>query len=109
MALLDLATPFIPSNPIAPLSYRRVCDIGFDHASISSQHCVLQYRQVVKQNEYGETSQKVKLYIIDLESSNGTHVNSEHIPSSRYYELKVGDVIKLGHSTRELVLMSYQK
>ena len=69
----------------------------------------MQYRQVVKQNEYGETTQIVKLYIIDLESSNGTYVNSEQIPSSRYYELKVGDVIKLGHSTRELVLVSYEK
>lgn len=39
---------------------RKVCDIGFDHASISSQHCVLQYRQIVKTNDFGETHQKIK-------------------------------------------------
>lgn len=85
---------------------RNVCDIPFDHASISSQHCVLQYRQIVKTNEFGEATQKIKLYIIDLESSNGTFVNNEKIPQSRYYEVKIGDVIKLGASTREIVLMA---
>ena len=30
-------------------------------------------------------------FIIDLESTNGTIVNDEQIPESRYYELKLGD------------------
>lgn len=30
-------------------------------------------------------------FIIDLESTNGTHVNDEQIPTSRFYELKAGD------------------
>ena len=30
-------------------------------------------------------------FIIDLESTNGTIVNDETIPTSRYYELKLGD------------------
>ena len=30
-------------------------------------------------------------FIIDLESTNETHVNDEAIPTSRYYELKMGD------------------
>ena len=47
-----------------------------------------------------------RLYIIDLESSNGTFVNDDKIPHSRFYELKVGDVIKFGLSTREYVLMT---
>ena len=29
--------------------------------------------------------------MIDLESTNGTHVNGEAIPTSRYYELKASD------------------
>jgi smad nuclear-interacting protein 1 len=29
--------------------------------------------------------------VIDLESTNGTHVNGEAIPTSRYYELKASD------------------
>lgn len=30
-------------------------------------------------------------FIIDLESTNGTLVNDEKIPESRYYELKASD------------------
>lgn len=30
-------------------------------------------------------------FIIDLESTNSTHVNDEAIPAARYYELKAGD------------------
>jgi smad nuclear-interacting protein 1 len=30
-------------------------------------------------------------FVIDLESTNGTHVNGEIIPTSRYYELKARD------------------
>jgi smad nuclear-interacting protein 1 len=30
-------------------------------------------------------------FIIDLESTNGTHVNDDKIPTSRYYELKASD------------------
>lgn len=30
-------------------------------------------------------------FIIDLESANGTTVNDEQIPTSRYYELKSND------------------
>lgn len=66
----------------------------------------------------------IRPFIIDLESTNGTHVNDEAIPVSRYYELKAGDgaflyrlhgaceltdilpaVIKFGQSTREYVLL----
>lgn len=63
--------------------------------------------------------------MIDLESTNGTLVNDETIPTSRYFELKLGDgtfpglhtcygwvyssgftVIKFGESAREYVLLS---
>lgn len=61
-------------------------------------------------------------FIIDLESTNGTHVNGETIPKSRYYELRASDgtclfihfrtglesymiVIKFGLSPREYVLL----
>lgn len=33
----------------------------------------------------------VRPFVIDLESTNGTHVNNEEIPASRFYELKIGD------------------
>ncbi|KAJ3321397.1 hypothetical protein HDV06_004382 [Boothiomyces sp. JEL0866] len=73
---------------------RKVCDIPLDHPSISSQHAVLQYRQIKVKDEYGVEGRKTNLYIIDLESSNGTVVNKKKIPPSRYYQLLVGDVVK---------------
>jgi pSer/pThr/pTyr-binding forkhead associated (FHA) protein len=33
----------------------------------------------------------IRPFIIDLESTNGTIVNDETIPVSRFYELKAGD------------------
>ncbi|KAG0343233.1 Smad nuclear-interacting protein 1 [Podila horticola] len=44
-------------------------------------------------------------FIIDLASANGTFVNGAQIPATRYYELKLSDVIKFGASTREFVLL----
>ncbi|KAJ8501922.1 hypothetical protein ONZ51_g328 [Trametes cubensis] len=63
-------------------------------------------RQVQEKNEFGDVKTAVKPFIIDLESTNGTIVNDETIPTSRYYELMLGDVIKFGESTREYVLMN---
>lgn len=45
----------------------------------------------MEKNEFGEKRGVVKPFIIDLESTNGTHVNDEQIPSARYYELKLND------------------
>ncbi|CAL1713256.1 unnamed protein product [Somion occarium] len=85
---------------------RSVVDVTLDHPSCSKQHAVIQYRAVKEKNEFGETKTVIKPFIIDLESTNGTHVNGEQIPTSRYYELKLSDVIKFGESNREYVLLS---
>ncbi|KAI9021205.1 SMAD/FHA domain-containing protein [Hyaloraphidium curvatum] len=84
---------------------RLVVDIPVDHPSCSKQHAVLQFRQIVEKNEFGDTKKMTKPYIIDLESTNGVFVNGSQIPAARYFELKEGDVIKFGSSTREYVLM----
>ena len=42
---------------------------------------------------------------MDLESTNGTYLNGERIDSARYVELRLKDVLKFGHSTREYVLI----
>lgn len=47
----------------------------------------------------------VRPYIMDLGSTNGTHVNGERIEASRYYELLEQDMIRFGNSTREYVLL----
>ncbi|KAG9105073.1 hypothetical protein FRC06_000046 [Ceratobasidium sp. 370] len=82
-----------------------VCDIPVEHPSCSKQHAAIQFRQVQVKDEYGVPKPFIKPFIIDLESTNGTTVNDETIPASRYYELKASDVLKFGESTREYVLL----
>ncbi|OHF04401.1 FHA domain-containing protein [Colletotrichum orchidophilum] len=82
-----------------------VVDFVAEHPSISKQHAVIQFRHVEKRNEFGDRIGKVKPYLIDLESANGTVLNGDKVADSRYYELRDKDMIKLGHSTREYVLM----
>ena len=76
-----------------------------DHPSISSQHAVVQFREICKEDDCGNYYYLVNPYIMDLESTNGTFLNGEKIDSARYYELKHGDVIKFAGSTRDYVIM----
>lgn len=82
-----------------------VIDIAAEHPSISKQHAVIQFRYLEKRNEYGDKIGKVKPYLIDLDSANGTMLNSKKVPDSRYLELKDKDLIQFGQSTREYVIM----
>ncbi|KAF5677911.1 PML1-like protein [Fusarium heterosporum] len=82
-----------------------IVDLPAEHPSISKQHAVIQFRYVEKRNEFGDKIGKVKPYLIDLESANGTMLNDSKIPDSRYLELRDKDMIQLGHSTREYVVM----
>ncbi|EMD39925.1 hypothetical protein CERSUDRAFT_112168 [Gelatoporia subvermispora B] len=84
---------------------RTVCDITIEHPSCSKQHAVIQYRMVREKSEFGDVRSSIKPFLIDLESTNGTQVNDDPVPQSRYYELKPGDVIKFGESAREYVLL----
>lgn len=81
-----------------------VCDYLVEHPSCSKQHAVIQFRYIEKRNEFGDKIGRVKPYVIDLESGNGTKVNDEAMPAGRYFELRDKDVIKFGHSTREYVV-----
>ena len=82
-----------------------VVDMPAEHPSISKQHAVIQFRYIEKRNEFGDKLGKVRPYIIDLDSANGTSLNKEGIPGSRYLELRDKDIIQFGHSTREYVLI----
>jgi len=75
---------------------RKIADIPVDHPSCSRQHAVLQYRLV---------NNKVRPYVIDLNSSNGTYLNNQKIDPQRYVELQEKDVVKFGYSSREYVLL----
>ena len=81
-----------------------ICDICVLHPSLSSQHAVLQYRALPLKNDPLRVS--CQPYIMDLESTNGTFLNDVRIDPARYYQLKKGDLVKFGASTREYVLMT---
>ncbi|KAJ9600704.1 hypothetical protein L9F63_026157, partial [Diploptera punctata] len=87
---------------------RKVADIPVDHPSCSKQHAALQYRLVPFTREDGSVGKRVRPYIIDLESANGTYVNSVKIEPRTYVELLEKDVIKFGYSSREYVLLHEQ-
>ena len=80
-----------------------IADIHLLHPSISSQHAVLQYRAVALLPGQIPTCQP---YIMDLESTNGTFINGVRIDPAKYYQLKKGDVLTFGASTREYVLLT---
>ena len=46
-----------------------------------------------------------KPYLISLSSTNRTSLNGDKLEEGRYVEMRDGDVIKLGESTREYVFM----
>ena len=75
-------------------------DFPTEHPSCSKQHAVLQFRYTEKKNEWGEKQGGVKPYVIDLDSANGTRVNGEKVPERRYVEVRSGDVVMFGESTR---------
>ncbi|KAL2829677.1 SMAD/FHA domain-containing protein [Aspergillus cavernicola] len=87
---------------------RLVVDFPLDHPSCSKQHAAIQFRFVEKRNEFGDHVGKVKPYIIDLESANGSKVNGDPAPGGRYVELRDKDMLQFGSSSREYVLMLTQ-
>lgn len=84
---------------------RAVVDFPTEHPSCSKQHAVVQFRYVEKKNEWGEKRGGVKPYVLDLESANGTVVNGGRVPERRFVEVRSGDVLGFGESTREYVIM----
>lgn len=98
-------------------------DLPVDHPSCSKQHAALQYRLVPFTRDDGTAGElvgdvtysrslivlfagkRVRPYLIDLNSANGTYINNKKIESSKYVELLEKDVIKFGYSSREYVLL----
>lgn len=82
-----------------------VVDFSIDHPSCSKQHAAIQFRYLEKKNEFGDKTGRVRPYLIDLESANGSKVNGDAVPGGRYIELRDKDVLKFGQSSRDYVLM----
>lgn len=83
----------------------KVTDYHLEHPSASKQHAVIQFRYISKVDEFGTKTGKVKPYLIDLDSANGTQLNGEKLKPSRYVEVMNDDVIAFGESEREYVVM----
>ncbi|KAL8584352.1 hypothetical protein ACOMHN_031972 [Nucella lapillus] len=104
----DEALPMLPIHRQSAYLFgrdRRVADIPVDHPSCSKQHAVLQYRLSEYGRPDGSVGRRVRPYIIDLASANGTFINNKPIDGQRYVELFERDLIKFGFSTREYVLL----
>jgi len=87
---------------------RHIVEIPIDHPSCSRQHSVIQFRSVEVKDSDGPIGTKIRVnkpYIMDLDSTNGTHLNGSKIDPMRYIELLERDVLKFGNSSREYVLL----
>lgn len=84
---------------------RAIADLPVDHPSCSKQHAALQYRLMNYERPNGSVGKQIRLYVIDLESANGTFINGNKIEPKRYVELMEKDVLKFGFSSREYVLL----
>lgn len=74
-------------------------------SACSGQHAAFQYRLTVKRDRYGEKTEQIKLYVIDLESTNGTLLNGKEIPKSRYVEIIDKDVLRFADSGEMVVMI----
>jgi smad nuclear-interacting protein 1 len=91
---------------------REVADVPVDHPSCSKQHAVIQFRLVAPRAGADDgfvaaaaRRARVLPYLLDLESTNGTFLNARQVEPARYVELRAGDVLRFGESTREFVLL----
>ncbi|KAF4585935.1 SMAD/FHA domain-containing protein [Ophiocordyceps camponoti-floridani] len=82
-----------------------VVDVLTPNPTASKQHAVIQFRHVETSNKYGDQVGETKPYLIDLESTHGTVLNGEAVPTGRYVELRSQDMFVFGSSKREYVIM----
>ncbi|XP_047146358.1 uncharacterized protein LOC100207419 isoform X1 [Hydra vulgaris] len=84
---------------------RKIADIPVDHPSCSKQQAILQFRLMEYKRDDGSIGKRVRPYVLDLESTNGTFLNNKKIEPRRYYEMFEKDVLKFGFSSRDYVLL----
>ena len=75
------------------------CNIILKDKDISRQHCVIQFRMIIKNGKQCSIP-----YLFDLGSKHGTHLNGEMIRSKCFVELKSRDIITIGELDK-LVIM----
>ncbi|KAF4548628.1 FHA domain-containing protein [Elsinoe fawcettii] len=78
-----------------------IVDVRLDEKTTSKQHAVVQFRYSMSRDEYGDKIERVRPYLIDLESKAGTTLNGSVIEAGRYVELRDGDVVVFGQPEGE--------
>ena len=74
-----------------------VCDVPFEHPSLSRYHAVLQYK--VKPSP----EKPCGFYLFDLDSTHGSLHNKKKCFPKTFYRLRVGHMLKFGGSTRTVM------
>ncbi|KAF2218399.1 SMAD/FHA domain-containing protein, partial [Elsinoe ampelina] len=78
-----------------------IVDVRLDEKTASKQHAVVQFRYSMRRDEYGDKIERVRPYLIDLESKAGTTLNGGKVEEGRYVELRDGDVLVFGQPEEE--------
>lgn len=68
-----------------------MCDFVLEHPTISRFHAVIQFKR------------RGDAYLYDLGSTHGTFLNKNQVEKNTYIDLRVGDVIRFGRSTRMFI------
>lgn len=113
--------PNLQSKPYWLLGKLPDNHIVMAHPTISRYHAVLQYRPEVTRTNSPSDSEEADCaenqsdepakpiiqkgwYLYDMNSTHGTFVNKNRIPSKTYVRIRVGYMLKFGGSTRRLIL-----
>ncbi|KAI8618388.1 hypothetical protein BC830DRAFT_1079246 [Chytriomyces sp. MP71] len=80
------------SDPVTVVGRLPTCTLSLDHASVSRNHAILQ-------------QSATSLFLFDLSSAHGTHLNKQPAPPRSHVELHDGDQIRFGMSTRVFVIV----
>ncbi|XP_022219810.2 kanadaptin [Drosophila obscura] len=90
-------------------------DVSAAHPTISRFHAVLQYKPKASHDHHYEDEEHHSekpakperpegWYIYDLDSTHGTYLNKQRVPSKVYIRMRVGHMLKLGGSSRIYIL-----
>lgn len=77
-----------PKKEFVTIGRLPICDIPMEHPSVSRYQAIIQF------------DQDGDAYLYDMDSAHGTRLNKNKIPGREYVQLKPGDQIRFGESTR---------
>lgn len=92
---IDLSMDYMKKKDRSYVIFGRqpdIVDIQLDHASLSRQHAIIQFRE------------DGAMMLRDFHSGLGTYLNKKKIDPDNYHRVYVGDMIKFGESTRLYVV-----